>query len=156
MATKSVILQPVNKKIQKVHLCTNFKIICQLVEKTAGRVKSGTQTWHHKPIFPYKTKNSNLKINFKSATKSINFLSTTDLTSPRTLKSELLPQPLGPQTNTLTPERTSKVSSFTKTSPLGVTSGTLSKWIMLSWKMILPAPGIRGIGSWFLLSENNK
>ena len=48
------------------------------------------------------------------------------LTSPRMRNSELLPQPFGPQTSTFIPERTSKLSSCTRTSPLGVTRGTCS------------------------------
>ena len=47
-------------------------------------------------------------------------------TSPRIRKRELLPQPLGPHTSTFMPDLTSKSMSFTSTSPLGVTSGTLS------------------------------
>ena len=46
------------------------------------------------------------------------------LTSPSILKSELLPQPLGPHIRTLTPDLTVKVISLTKTSPFGVTNGT--------------------------------
>ena len=48
------------------------------------------------------------------------------LTSPSTLNSEDLPQPLGPQTRTLTPEFTSNDMLSTNTSPFGVTKGTSS------------------------------
>ena len=48
------------------------------------------------------------------------------LTSPSTLNSEDLPQPLGPQTRTLTPEFTSNDMLSTNTSPFGVTNGTYS------------------------------
>ena len=48
------------------------------------------------------------------------------LTSPSTLNSEDLPQPLGPQTRTLTPELTSNDMLSTSTSPFGVTKGTSS------------------------------
>ena len=47
MATKSVILKPVNQKIQK-----QSGIFISLAEKTVGRVETDTQTYH-KTIFPY-------------------------------------------------------------------------------------------------------
>ncbi len=65
-------------------------------------------------------------------------------TSPRTRNSDDLPQPFGPHTSTFIPEWTSNDMSSISTSPLGVTKGTCSKWIMLSLLMMRPAPGIKG------------
>lgn len=64
-------------------------------------------------------------------------------TSPRILKRDDLPQPFGPHTRTFIPDLTSKFNSFTRTSPLGVTSGTFSNRMTLSSLTTLPAPGMR-------------
>lgn len=66
---------------------------------------------------------------------------TVHLTSPNILNKDDLPHPLGPHTRTLVPDFTSNVRLSMSTSPLGVTNGTSSKRIILSWKMIRPAPG---------------
>jgi hypothetical protein len=48
MATKSVILKPVNQKVQK-----QSGMFVPLAEKAVGRVETDTHTYH-KPIFPNK------------------------------------------------------------------------------------------------------
>lgn len=93
--------------------------------------------------------NENTKQNMAEKKISMHFETESSLllTSPRILKRDDLPQPFGPQTRTFIPDLTSKFSSRTRTSPLGVTRGTFSKRITLSSLMTLPEPGIRGLPS---------
>ena len=63
------------------------------------------------------------------------------LTSPRILKRDDLPHPLGPHTTTFMPDHTSEFSSCTTPSPSGVTSGMCSNQITLSSLTTDPVPG---------------
>ncbi len=65
------------------------------------------------------------------------------LTSPSILNREDLPHPFGPHTKTLVPDVTSNVRLSMRMSPFGVTRGTSSNLIMLSWKIIRPDPGTK-------------
>uniref|UniRef100_A0A1A9ZK05 Uncharacterized protein n=1 Tax=Glossina pallidipes TaxID=7398 RepID=A0A1A9ZK05_GLOPL len=86
-----------------------------------------------------------------------------------------LPQPFGPQTNTFIPDLqikneigkhkgkqkfviiylTSNVNSLTSTSPLGVTNGTFSKRMILSWNIISPWPGLNSFCEFLMLFNMN-